>query len=125
QMRAKLRVLPFLILLLPFDLLVAFAFAIVELVAVVGRRRGRNHPLPPVGGSPPQKGENEIVSPFLRGTAADRRQGVVSPLLHSATIIIVNWDGKHLLSESLPAVIEAVQYAGGQHEVLVVDNGST
>jgi GT2 family glycosyltransferase len=42
-----------------------------------------------------------------------------------ATIIIVNWDGKHLLAECLPSVLDAVQCAGGQHEILVVDNGST
>jgi len=36
-----------------------------------------------------------------------------------------NWDGKHLLEECLPAVLEAVRFEGGNHEVLVVDNGST
>ena len=41
-----------------------------------------------------------------------------------ATIVIVNFDGKHLLAECLPAVIEAVKCAGGKHEILVVDNGS-
>src|SRR4051794_37853382 len=41
------------------------------------------------------------------------------------TIIIVNWDGKHLLEECLPAVIQAVNHDGGSHEILVVDNGST
>jgi len=41
-----------------------------------------------------------------------------------ATIVIVNFDGKHLLAECLPAVIEAVKCAGGNHEILVVDNGS-
>src|SRR5207253_3952287 len=40
-------------------------------------------------------------------------------------ILIVNWDGKHLLAECLPAVLEAVRHDGGQHEILVVDNGST
>src|SRR5439155_18784232 len=42
-----------------------------------------------------------------------------------ATIIIVSWDGKHLLAECLPAVLEAVTHEGGNHEILVVDNGST
>ena len=36
----------------------------------------------------------------------------------------MNWDGKHLLAECLPSVLDAVRYAGGQHEILVVDNGS-
>jgi GT2 family glycosyltransferase len=43
----------------------------------------------------------------------------------SATILIVNWDGKHLLRECLPSVLEAVRSDGGNHEVLVIDNGST
>ncbi len=41
-----------------------------------------------------------------------------------ATVIIVNWDGRPLLAESLPALVEAVKHAGGNHEILVVDNGS-
>jgi GT2 family glycosyltransferase len=42
----------------------------------------------------------------------------------TATIQILNWDGKHLLAECLPSVIEAVHASGGNHEILVVDNGS-
>src|SRR5262245_35491071 len=42
-----------------------------------------------------------------------------------ATILILNWDGKHLLEEGLPSVIRAVHKAAGGHEILVVDNGST
>jgi GT2 family glycosyltransferase len=37
----------------------------------------------------------------------------------------VNWDGRQLLAECLPSVVEAVQHDGGKHEILVVDNGST
>src|SRR5206468_10461796 len=47
----------------------------------------------------------------------------VSP--RSSTIIIANWDGKHLLEECLPSVLEAVRLDGAGHEILVVDNGST
>src|SRR5262245_64243724 len=43
---------------------------------------------------------------------------------NTTTIIIVNWDGKHLLAECLPALIEAVQHDGRNHDILVVDNGS-
>src|SRR5213593_4186999 len=43
----------------------------------------------------------------------------------TATIVIVNWDGKHLLAECLPSVIDAVNYVGASHEILIVDNGST
>lgn len=47
------------------------------------------------------------------------------PVDSNATIIIVSWDGKHLLAESLPAVLEAVKHEGGKHQILVVDNGSS
>jgi len=42
-----------------------------------------------------------------------------------ATILILNWDGKHLLEECIPAVLSAIRVAGGKHGILVVDNGST
>jgi O-antigen biosynthesis protein len=54
-----------------------------------------------------------------------RATGTRRPASRRATIIIVNWDGRHLLAECLPAVIEAVRCEGGIHEILVVDNGST
>jgi hypothetical protein len=41
------------------------------------------------------------------------------------SIIILNWNGKDLLAEGLPSVIEAVQRDGRPHEILVVDNGSS
>ena len=44
---------------------------------------------------------------------------------HRCSIIILNWNGRHLLEESLPAVERAVQFSGAEHEVIVVDNGST
>ena len=94
--RQRIRVLPYVVLLLPFDLLVVMAFVFAELVGLpirVMRRRTR----PALAGLP-------------------RR---------SATIQILNWDGKHLLEECLPYVLEAVRFDGGDHEVLVVDNGST
>ncbi|MEE8587507.1 MAG: glycosyltransferase [Acidobacteriota bacterium] len=40
------------------------------------------------------------------------------------SVIVLNWNGRHLLEESLPALKRAVEAAGGEHEVLVVDNGS-
>lgn len=41
-----------------------------------------------------------------------------------ATLIVLNWDGKHLLEEFLPSVVEAVRRDGRDHEIMVVDNGS-
>ncbi len=42
-----------------------------------------------------------------------------------ATIVILNWNGKELLARGLPSVLDAVRDDGRDHEVLVVDNGST
>lgn len=41
-----------------------------------------------------------------------------------ASIIIVNWNGRHYLETTLPALIGAVARDGGDHEVIVVDNAS-
>ena len=48
------------------------------------------------------------------------------PALRSdlASIVILNWNGKDLLAEGIPSVLEAVRVDGMDHEVLVVDNGS-
>ncbi len=91
-MTSKLRVIPYVLLLLPLDVIVAMGILLAQLCALVRTRR-----------APPR-----IVCEE-------------NPL---ATIVIVNFDGKHLLAECLPAVIEAVKCTGGKHEILVVDNGS-
>ena len=68
-----------------------------------------------------------MVSKFRRNVVIDdpssERRGIATTA--AATVVIVNWDGKHLLQECLPAVCEAVRHDGGNHEILVVDNGST
>jgi GT2 family glycosyltransferase len=97
-MTAKARALPFLLLLFPFDLIVAAVLVAAQIVA--GIRRGLRTPTTTTG----------VVA------------GVSS---RSCTIIILNWDGKHLLAESIPAVIRAVRFNGGEHQIMVVDNGST
>ena len=94
-MKSKLRVLPYVALLLPLDALVAVGIGLASVCAFL-----------------PQWSKKQ------QSTKAER-------LGSTATILIVNWDGKHLLAECLPSVIEAVNYAGGCHEILVVDNGST
>jgi O-antigen biosynthesis protein len=90
-MRSKLRTLPYLLLLLPFDLVVAFCLC-------------------------------ASVPLCFRKYKDTETQRTASS---TATIVIVNWDGKHLLEESLPALIEAVKCDGRPHEIMVVDNGST
>jgi GT2 family glycosyltransferase len=41
------------------------------------------------------------------------------------SVVVLNWNGKHLLEECLPSVIEAAHSYPGSCEVIVVDNGST
>ncbi len=41
------------------------------------------------------------------------------------SIMILNYNGRHLLEKCLPSVIEAVKYNGGEHEIIVVDNASS
>jgi len=40
------------------------------------------------------------------------------------SIVVLNWNGRHLLEESIPPLLQAVRKTGRDHEVLVVDNGS-
>jgi O-antigen biosynthesis protein len=91
-MTSKLRTLPYVLLLLPFDLLLGLCLCVS--VPLCFRRNAK--------GTEPR-----------------------SCNVEKATIIIVNWDGKHLLAECLPSVIDAVAHDGCKHEILVVDNGST
>ena len=42
-----------------------------------------------------------------------------------ASLIVLTWNKKEILKESLDALIEAVNRDGGNHEIMLVDNGST
>lgn len=42
-----------------------------------------------------------------------------------ASIVVLNWDGIQLLQANLPHLLQAVEAAGGGHELIMVDNGST
>jgi GT2 family glycosyltransferase len=42
----------------------------------------------------------------------------------SLSVVIVTWNGLHLLKESLDSVVEASRQFHGQSEIIVVDNGS-
>jgi len=95
------------ILLLPLDLVVALGLSIAVLVGALGRGLGNS-------ATKGTKSTKHSV-PFVAEAHGPR----------SVTILIVNWDGKHLLQECLPSVIEAITCDGGNHEILVVDNGST
>ena len=43
----------------------------------------------------------------------------------TCAIVILNFNGRALLDTCLPTVVEAARSAGGKHEVVVLDNGST
>ena len=92
---SKTRVVPVVLLLLPLDVLVALSLLLTDALGVLVRALGRTPPAS-VRIRPPD-----------------------------ATVQILNWDGKHLLEESIPAALEAVGRVAGDHEVVVVDNGST
>ncbi len=102
-MRRKILALGCCLALLPFDLIVALC-VLVSLCS----RNSRDAP---------RIREFRVRNSRIRGASLE------FPL--PATVIIVNWDGKHLLAESLPPLADAVRSAGGGHEILVVDNGST
>ena len=96
---AKLRALPFVVLLLPLDIIVACVVLVTDLVL-----------LP--------------LSIFR-----SRPEEVMPVDVSSVTIQILNWDGLHLIKQCLPAVIEAVRQharsSGRTPDILVVDNGSS
>lgn len=64
----------------------------------------------------------------VRRTVAFTRRRTHDPvreLSGLASIVILNWNGRDLLGEGIPSVLEAVRASGRDHEVIVVDNGST
>jgi GT2 family glycosyltransferase/glycosyltransferase involved in cell wall biosynthesis len=55
-----------------------------------------------------------------------RRVDALSPAGDiTASIVIPNWNGRDLLAECLPSVIESVAATPGEHEIIVVDNASS
>jgi len=62
-----------------------------------------------------------LLNPCKRAVEHQARQ----PRTDKASIVILNWNGRELLEKSVPSVIEAVRWDGGDHEIIVVDNGST
>ena len=64
---------------------------------------------------------------FLRTRLGPRSEPAgTSPIPNSrCSIIMLNWNGKHLLRESLPALGKALSFTGQHHEIIIVDNGSS
>lgn len=63
-----------------------------------------------------------LLSPF-RPPAG--RQPLTAGKHAGASIIISNWNGRHLLPDCLDSVLEAVKYDGNDNEIIVVDDCST
>ncbi|MCA8956660.1 MAG: glycosyltransferase [Planctomycetes bacterium] len=60
-----------------------------------------------------------LVAPVRRRTEARSRN------TDSASILILNWNGSAFLGQLLPSLRRAIAKHGGNHRVVVVDNGST
>lgn len=45
--------------------------------------------------------------------------------MKKASVIVTNWNGRELLKESVPSVIEAIKYSGVDHELIIVDDASS
>src|SRR5215470_6507679 len=80
-----------LVLFLPFDVLVGFCLLLADIFYLLLRPFLGQRPLP---NEPPLNVEQ-------------------------ASIIVLNWEGRHLLKEFLPSVIAAVKKDGRDHEILV------
>lgn len=62
-----------------------------------------------------------------RVTAARRRpptQPDAAPRTRNASILVLNWNGLHFLRDLMPSLRVAVERCPGDHEVIVIDNGS-
>ncbi len=62
---------------------------------------------------------------FLLNLFPQRKPGIKESRPESCSLVMLNWNGLHLLKESIPALLDAVEKDGGHHQVLVVDNGSS
>lgn len=85
------------LLFLPLQLLLALIFLMVDLAHLVVRL-------------------------FSSGPETPPPDPLVDPL---CTIVVLNWNGRHLLEESLPPLVRAVTAGGRPHQILLVDNGSS
>jgi GT2 family glycosyltransferase len=83
--------------LLPFDVLVGLSLVLADILYL-------------------------LFKPILHQRTVTQPSG---ESLEKVSIVVLNWEGRHLLEEFLPSVVAAVKQDGGDHEILVVDNGST
>ncbi len=67
----------------------------------------------------------EICGRLGQRVAPRRPPTFEPPDTSRCSIVVLSWEGKDLLAESLPPLLDAVRRSEGNHEVIVVDNGST
>jgi GT2 family glycosyltransferase/glycosyltransferase involved in cell wall biosynthesis/SAM-dependent methyltransferase len=67
----------------------------------------------------------ELFGRVLRRIGRRKVPLIAPPDSNRCSIVIVTWEGKDLLAESLPPLLKAVRFHGGEHEIVVVDNAST
>ncbi len=63
-----------------------------------------------------------LVDIHPRPTASSESE---RPSSRQASLIVLTWNKREILKEALDALIEAVCHDGGDHEIILVDNGST
>lgn len=64
-----------------------------------------------------------VCLPFIR--IARRPPPDVAPPRRNASVVVLNWNGLHFLRDLMPSLRVAVDRCPGDHEVIVVDNGSS
>ncbi len=63
-----------------------------------------------------------LVDPHRRPATATETPGSSR---RRASLIVLTWNKREILKEALDALVEAVRHDGGDHEIILVDNGST
>jgi GT2 family glycosyltransferase len=66
----------------------------------------------------------EFIGRFLRRVSPQEAPAFPLPR-PECSFVMISWNGRAVLSESLPALLLAVRMHGGDHEIIVVDNHST
>jgi GT2 family glycosyltransferase/glycosyltransferase involved in cell wall biosynthesis len=62
---------------------------------------------------------NLFVRPSVTNHSPEQARSI-----DAASIMILNWNGRDLLKRMLPTVRAATHHHGGDHEIIVIDNGS-
>ncbi len=65
-----------------------------------------------------------LATPWVRARRRRRLPADEAPRSRDASVIVLNYDGRAFLEELLPSLEAAVAATPGDHEIIVVDNGS-